>query len=158
MFQADGNLPPGFHDWSTKEIEANLVKDFENTKTRRLLFMGFIALRNQMRLLLRDAEQWLDGSYVTDKIDPADVDIVTIADKTDFDSLSLEDQLRLQGLVSGKTTRNEVMCDSYFVPRVPRCHPHHLELERLRIWWREFFGHDRQGRSKGIVRCWLHEE
>lgn len=69
QFDADGNLPPGIHKATLEEIEAR----FGGSAIRK-------AQRKGLRLALEDLRRagcstvYLDGSFVTDKINPRDFD------------------------------------------------------------------------------------
>lgn len=68
-FDSNGNLPPGEHRATLKDIETK----FTWTQKRKKLFDGLEkAVKN-----LRDAGVWqiyIDGSFTTTKDDPSDVD------------------------------------------------------------------------------------
>lgn len=68
-FDAYGNLPPGLHRVTLEEIR---IRFTWNTKRKRL-FGGLIrALKNLAQAGVKKV--WIDGSFVTDKNAPADID------------------------------------------------------------------------------------
>lgn len=68
-FDDNGNLPPGVYHVSLAEIE----RRFTWNQRRRLLFGG---LRRALASLARGGVRWvwIDGSFVTAKEEPSDVD------------------------------------------------------------------------------------
>jgi len=81
-FDERGNLPPGIHKASWAEIEAR----FGATPWRRSLLLG---LRDALERL-RSAGAgtvYLDGSFVTSKVAPADFDACWSSQGVDIDAL-----------------------------------------------------------------------
>jgi hypothetical protein len=94
----------------------------------------------------------MNGSFISTKNDPGDVDLVCFADANAIDCLPLEMQQRLKALVDGKATRDTHLCDAYFCPTLPETDPAFDETRSARKYWMGEFGFDRLDRPKGIVR------
>ena len=152
MFNSLGYLTPGFHDWTHDEIKKNLVDSFQNSAGRETIFRGYLQLVIEITQLVDTAEQWLDGSYVTNKINPGDIDLVSIIDKDKVDCLDPDKQEQLMKLLAGPDTKITHHCDSYFVPKVPDNHPHKDSIDKALAYWENWFGTDRNGLPKGKVR------
>ena len=152
MFDSNGHLPAGLHDWSLQEIKDHLVIPFTTSATRPIIFAGYEKLRNDFSGLKCDVEQWLDGSFATGKVDPGDVDLLNIVSADDVNKLSWPQQLQLKALVSGKATKATHSCDSYFLCSVPDTDPHYDFYRRQKKYWMGEFGFDRKDQPKGIVR------
>ena len=105
-----------------------------------------------MTRLVGNAEQWIDGSYVTNKIDPGDIDLVSIIDKDRIDHLDPNKQMQLGRLLSGPETKKTHHCDSYFVFKVSDNDPYKEEMDKALKYWEDWFGTDRSGVPKGKVR------
>lgn len=71
--EATGALPPGVHEASFDELATD--ERFSSTYRRRMLLEG---LRRVVEALLERGivDIWIDGSFVTDKPRPRDVDVV----------------------------------------------------------------------------------
>lgn len=145
-------LDAGFHDATVADVEATLVNSFATSITRREIFERWTQLRLAIAAVVSLREQWLDGSYVTMKVDPADADIVVHLDGSEVDALDPTAWVTLEALVSGKTTQAAWRCDSYPLVEYPEGHPLHVISEEVRDHWADFFGKDRNGVPKGIVR------
>jgi hypothetical protein len=94
---------------------------------------------------------WVDGSYVTTKLDPADIDVVTVFEGGAYDALDDVDRTLLKGLLSHKISQALHGCDSYFFVEYPPGHPARLQYEAAYAYWDGWFGQDRGGNPKGYV-------
>jgi hypothetical protein len=144
-------LPPGGHAATVDEIELALVDAFPASKTRRPLFEQWRNVVAAIERILPIQEHWMDGSYVTAKLDPNDIDIVTYLDHQDFDGLDDVAKTLLAGLVSNKVSQALHGCDSYWVVAYPEGHPLRAAYEQSRSYWEHWLGTDRTGNPKGYV-------
>ena len=81
IFNSAGNLREGIHDWSLAEFDRLLVIGFANSITRPRIASGYSELVAVVANHGLTVEQWLDGSFCTAKVDPGDLDMVTIVDQ-----------------------------------------------------------------------------
>lgn len=77
-FDKNGNIIPyDLHQISISELEEEFVNPFPNSTTRKDIYDGhsnyIIELVN---VLESNFSQWLDGSFVTKKLNPNDIDVV----------------------------------------------------------------------------------
>lgn len=156
MFDLNGNLPAGFHDWTIEEIKDRLVSAFPSSSTRPLNYAGLERLRAGFAAIGFALEQWVDGSFATSKLDPADVDMLNLMDIVDAMSLTATQAHQVKMLVAGRVTRASYRCDSYMVLLVsdPN-HPEYNFWRERRKYWMGEFGFNRQDQPKGIVRTML---
>lgn len=68
---ANGNLPPGVHDATLDEVIERYGTGVRREKITTGLRVVVLSLRR-----LHVTEIWVDGSYVTDKLRPGDVDVI----------------------------------------------------------------------------------
>jgi len=151
-FNANGYLDPGIHEADLSAIEEHLVRGFPTSTTRPLIIEGYRRHRAEMRSINIDVEQFLNGSFVSTKNDPGDIDLVCFADADTVDNLSSVDKKKLLSLMLGSQTKTTHYCDAYFCPMVPQTDPRYAKVRQTRKYWMEEFGFDRQDRPKGIVR------
>ncbi|MBN3040358.1 MAG: hypothetical protein JW867_04460 [Candidatus Omnitrophica bacterium] len=131
-----GYLPAGIHKASLKEVGKRFG---ESTQKRKDLFKMLEAL---VELLSRHAENiesfLLDGSFVTSKAEPGDFDCVLILKEGfDFNSPDAEkirNAKRIYNAHLFSVMENDII------------------MRRNRI---NFFGHDRDGVSKGLLEVRL---
>lgn len=151
MFNANGYMEPGLHKMSVEEFEAAFVTSFPHSTTRTDILVGFLKHREELSALLQTFEEFVNGSFTTNKNDPNDVDLVVMADAAVVDALSESEQKLLEMLVSGKETQKGYHCDAYFCPTYPEDHPLHSRSRPQRKYWMGEFGYDRCDVPKGIV-------
>lgn len=113
---------------------------------KRLVFGGVIG------------EIWVDGSFVTDKIDPSDVDILLLVDGNFFASASSEQQEIMKWVQAN--LKHSHLCDSQFWVQYDKTHPEHERSEWFRAYWLKMFGfYSDDGpnayETKGMVRLLL---
>lgn len=157
MFDANGNLPPGFHDWSLDEIKEKLVDRFSPSSNRNGLFTGYLHLRTDMLSMSLEFEQWLDGSFCTQKENPGDIDMLSLIPIDKLQKLNPAEQAFLMSCVDGPGSKPKYCCDSYYLPTdVPTSDPQYEYYRQLYKYWYGEFGIDRMNRPKGIVRNYSH--
>lgn len=101
-------------------------------------------------------ELWIDGSFLTEKIDPEDIDLVMILPER-FEEQAAENQLGVWDWLDEDEPEELFGCHVFIVPRVPQGEPEHKFAVREAEHWKRFFGRSRQGQAKGIVRILLPE-
>ena len=69
-------LGPGLHPFSWLELRAACVDAFPLSQTRLEIFTGLEEVIRELQRLGITGELWLDGSFLTRKIDPDDIDLV----------------------------------------------------------------------------------
>lgn len=82
MLKQDFNplLAAGYHPMTWQALEATCLTPFAGSETRPTLTRQLEQFINELRGLGLKGELWLDGSYVTDKPNPGDVDLVYVPD------------------------------------------------------------------------------
>ena len=150
-FTADGVLPEGGHRASAEEVQVRLVQEFPTSATRSSIHDFWQRHREALQDLLPVHGQWLDGSFASDKVDPADADVVSFIDGPAFDALPRHRQLLVRQLLLGTHTEALWRCDSHPVVVYPDDHPGRRHTELATRWWQLYFGSQRDGSAKGWV-------
>ena len=150
-FNGHGYLEPGIHTMAKSDIETSFVISFPHSTTRQKILQGYEKHSQEVVSLVGSCEQYLDGSFVTTKNDPGDIDMVIIMDATVVDALPLPEQLKLRELVAGPSTKSKYMCDAYYCPRYPAGHAMADAARQQHKYWLGEFGFDRNDIPKGIV-------
>lgn len=136
-------LGPGLHDIAESELSSVFSASFGDSVTRAYLVDGLQQYIAALKGIGIRFELWIDGSFVTYKVDPGDVDLVVFASESEIDSLPQSSQQRLCELVDRRSMRSAVGCDVLFC---------HRENQNLRSYWRGWYGFDRNESPKGIAR------
>ena len=139
-FDLIGHLTPSTVIPTTFDtFEAFLVPSFPLDSTRHSILEGYKEYLMKLKAILNvDFYQWIDGSFVTEKINPNDIDVVTFVDYKVFFSK----EAALMGLTSPES-KLMYKVDAAFVPVYPTTH----RLHQVTIWdihfWKNFYGHTR---------------
>lgn len=150
-FTDAGDLPPGVHHASVDEIRQRFVTDVGDSAARRDIFERWLQHRRALLELVEVPAQWLCGSFVTDKHDPNDLDVVTILDGPAFDDLPPHRRLVVEMLVRGNYTERLWRVDAWPTFRYPADHPGREIATAATAWLAGHFGSDRDGNERGLV-------
>jgi hypothetical protein len=152
-------LPPGLHAMTLEEVYQLTVAHprFGLSRSRAILMRGLWILVGCLSSVGIRGKLWVDGSFVTEKIDPADIDIVVCIEAGFLDTAS-EGQLGVLDWLGdpprrGKPAPPEATfgCHTFVVFETNPDHPNHEELSQEMSGWQKFFGHDRQNQPKGMI-------
>ncbi len=127
-------------------IEKYFVANFPTSKTRQKLFENLVAFNHQLQNeVFPWYEQWINGSFVTMKEDPNDVDVVTLLDYQVYEARFY----KLEKFFSFSLEEQGI--DSYFVPVFPEDHELHRETVADLADWHRRFTRARSRDSKGYL-------
>jgi hypothetical protein len=143
-------LTAGFHFYSLAELRALCVAPFDGVSiTRRAIMDHLAAIVDKLSTAGIVGEVWVDGSFLTQKIDPDDSDIlVRVASSiydTDPQKRAVVDWASHPDLYVTHT------CDAYKWIEYTVGHPLHSDSESDRVYWTDWYGKSRKGILKGIA-------
>ncbi|ACT96896.1 DUF6932 family protein [Dyadobacter fermentans] len=150
QFDISGNLKPYDviqTDWFT--FKAEFVDAFPHSETRRLIFENFsVYMETLIAIIGTGFHQWIDGSFVTRKLNPGDIDFVTFIDSATFSrNENLLNSLRV--LSRDRSLR----LDGYYVKNYPMDRKEFIYTQMDSIQWRHEFAKDsRKRQSKGFIQ------
>ena len=98
-----GYLPGGRHAATSAEMHAALVAAFASSSRRPAIFAWWLRHLASMRWLTQVSRQWIGGSFVSAKLEPADIDVCTFLDGPSVDALPAEHQDIITFMTSGST-------------------------------------------------------
>ena len=145
-------LGPGMHEMTLREVRQVCVDDFPLSTSRddimtQLEQMFDLFSQNGVACCV-----WLDGSFMTHKINPCDVDLVVCV-PSDFADNCNSEQLAVLGDVASNLKRSNkcTRCDTFLCMVPQDSDPMFLQwIDRL-DYWKRWFGHSRTGVPKGIA-------
>ncbi|SDE50905.1 hypothetical protein SAMN04487996_105239 [Dyadobacter soli] len=149
-FDIQGNLKPYdiiCTDWST--FKAEFVDAFPRSSTRRVIFENFsMYMEKLVAIIGKDFHQWIDGSFVTRKLNPGDIDFVTFINAKTFSQNE-----RVLNDLRAESQEKSLRLDGYFVKDFPRNHKRfvHSYLDSVQ-WMHDFVKDSRKGQSKGFIQ------
>lgn len=108
------------------------VEAFAESTTRRQLFDSYVRFNDQIRALLPEGfTQWIDGSFVSQKQNPGDIDVLTFVDYQRYEQQEQEiDQLK-----QAHRRHRPVVVDAYFIQVYPESHPLWILYNSNRVEW-----------------------
>lgn len=149
-------LNPGFHEMNFEELWKMCVDEFPLSKTRDGIADGL----EKMIMRLKDSgiigTLWVNGSFLTMKIDPRDVDVLLMVDDNDYSELSSE-QLEVIDWFESEDRKSSHYCDCYVSVEYQASHSQHDVGEWMRAYWIRQFGFSRGKELKGIVTIKIKE-
>ncbi|MDB5090215.1 MAG: hypothetical protein JWR09_4209 [Mucilaginibacter sp.] len=142
-FNPNGLLIPDTNIKSdVNELEDVFVKDI-NTSKRIELFNNYAIYSRSLKELCNNSNliQWIDGSFVTQKSEPNDIDIVTFIDFEIVDELN-------DKLINYKcpASKNLFGVDAYLVKLYPKDHKYYPICQADWAYWMDHFNKTRRNR------------
>ncbi|MEL7119728.1 MAG: hypothetical protein AAFO07_09815 [Bacteroidota bacterium] len=135
--------PPNRQDLSIVEFEQYFVESFPKSQTRKELFEGFIRYNNAFQQeVTNEMIQWIGGSFTTKKLNPRDIDLVTIMPYSIFEEKSELIEKRFR-----RSAKNEYGIDAYIVSAYPEEHDKHGLYRGIMVYWNNQFSKTRKNRA-----------
>jgi hypothetical protein len=130
------------------------VSSFKNSKTREKIFTGFLQYILDIHKLIGSGWTiWIGGSFITNKKDPDDIDIVNIFNWTK--EINNQSHLFGENFFSDNSKRKYYV-DGYFIALYPENSEKYLYNTQDIEHWKDFFSHTREDiigyrHPKGII-------
>jgi hypothetical protein len=138
---------PGLVEITMDDLERLFVEPFESPWARRRLVERLRDLIAVLQEIGLSCEVWIDGSFLTFKPEPSDIDMVILSDDESRAKLTVSQCSTLDKLIKNKDrTRYRYKCDLSF------CGRHDL---KQRDYWFRLYGYSRSKQPKGIARLSL---
>jgi hypothetical protein len=146
-FTMDGDefdpiLPAGIHCMTLEEFRFKFVDQFSYSTRRRLIFDKFSQFLDKVLSVKFVTELWLNGSFITEKPEPGDIDVVAFYDESK--SNRLDDSFR-DFLRDIEFIQLNFLTDIRFSSN----------NENWKSYWRGWYGFSRDQKPKGFVRLKL---
>lgn len=138
------------------EVRQACVDAFPDSTTRPALANAFEDVLVRLTEAGIEGELWLDGSFVTDKSNPSDVDFVLVANSEQYDSTPhIREDIDL--LIDPTGDWPSPLADTNVMFRDPPEAGASNFDQVLNYWKRRFSSHPSKGPQKGIVVVRLGE-
>ena len=139
-FDGDGYLPEGVYPCTEEGLDSRFVQPYAGSSTRQDIYDGFMRWRCDVRPLIDGITQWVDGSFVTNKVDPADIDVVSFCDTDYYNTLDEQTQAEIDRLLDGqRSTKTAYSTHTTLVLSAPLGHPDHAVSEFWRKYYRKYW-------------------
>lgn len=148
-FDRNGNLQPyKVLEIDLQTFEEIFITNFPLSTTRKRLFENYLTyLKTLQDSVGGGFYQWIDGSFVTNKLNPKDIDFVTFLDFGVYreHEKQVSDLLKLRYNFQNGT-------DGYFVETFPDTHKGFNNYQMDRVEWLHTFGTSRNHQNKGVIQ------
>jgi hypothetical protein len=150
QFDLLGYLKPyDLVDFTFDEFRYYFVEKYPNSVTRKDIFEKYLRYLNDFQnMVTTDFIQWIGGSFVTDVVNPNDIDFITIVNHRTVASKNQVIRAQFEGEIGFKNYD----VDAYFIRTYPYGHDKFWIYEKDTVIWRNDFGTDRDNLPKGIVQ------
>ena len=132
-----------------ENVEQVCVDLFPLSTIRSTIFSGLQQFVEILEIGGVVGEVWVDGSFLTEKINPKDVDVLLKVDGALYNSGTPEQRNVIDWVIDNqKLTLN---CDSYVLFDYPVGDPLHTDSQWWYSYWHKQWGFSREDDPKGIV-------
>jgi hypothetical protein len=145
-------LPPlGFHQMDPDSVRRICVDAFPGSSTRGEIMRKLEEVIQVITAVGLKVNIWLDGSFLTQKLDPEDSDIVVVVDGVYIRAATTEQKTVIDWILANLKTSH--YCDSYLLVQYPSDHPNFMNGIWWQSYWIKHFGFTREEKPqpKGIV-------
>ena len=161
-FLLTGLLPatPLIHPVTLAELHGYFVERFQQSQTRARLYDNFVRYLKLLNVFVGLYGVIINGSYVTNKADPRDIDISPLVVGSVFEKLPREYQEAVNLLIDPSTRIVQLLrCHPLYVPFIyPAGHKRRKRNDEVLQESKAFWSRARSGLQKGIVYLRLDED
>lgn len=152
MFNHEGYLTDQIVEYSSLiAFEHDFVDSFFASNSRRKIYDDFIAFLDKFCNICTPRRLWIDGSYVTDKLDPQDIDVVIFIDYSSFRNKWRQIKELLVKSDGGTLDIFPITEDNEDAVELLTSEDHVRLIENIKNW-ESLFSKDRAGKYKGFVQ------
>lgn len=142
-------FPLGFHPKTMEELEQICVQGFSLSTSRAAILAGLKTFVEHLQTAGITGELWLDGSFLTEKINPKDVDVVLKTQASLYNAGTADQKAAIDWVIANQ--KLTLKCDSYHLFEYPVGDPLHEEGKWWYAYWLKQWGFSREDDPKGIV-------
>ena len=151
-FDEMGNGKPyTFISLTYTECEEILVNQFPSSITRKSNWKNFLEFHKDIENVSKyNVKHWIDGSFVTKKLNPKDIDVVSFVRPENL-TTALQ-QFDMQRSDPKGYVQSKYNIDNYIIVDLTVSHPYYDKMQEQIKYWSTFFSTDRNNNPKAIVR------
>jgi hypothetical protein len=130
------------------DLKSHFVDAMPLSNTRQALWNHYLEyVEDLQQHITPHFSQWIDGSFISQALDPKDIDLVTFVDTRVF----IEKEAELEKYWSFALEDRGL--DAYLVEVYPEDRKEYQQLTlHYRDLWLNRFGKDREGKPKGLIQ------
>jgi hypothetical protein len=146
-FDSKGYLQPSqIIETDLQTFQLYFVENFELSETRRNIFLDYFDFIQDFRnLISNDTMHWLNGSFVSKKLNPNDMDIVVFIDYEVYEAKKdlIEDKFN-----NLRKEKKYSYLDIYTVKVYPEKHPFYFFYLSDKAYWNDWFSKTRLDKQR----------
>src|SRR5216684_5633553 len=128
-------LTAGKHPFTLEQIKVVGVYNFPLSKTRRDIFGGFEKIIQDLNSLRIIGDIVVDGSFLTEEIDPDDIDFTLCVSPDFYEHCSPEQLKILEWIRDDFSIKETHLCDCYLCVEYPDGHSDYFDGIQNREYW-----------------------
>ena len=148
-FDIRGNLQPYEKvNLTFQEFKQIFVEEFAPDSSRHTIFENYQRFIDAFAAeVTTNFIQWIDGSFVTNRTNPRDIDVVNFIDFAIYEEKQdkIEQNFRLHG-----ASKLYPRVDAYVVKLYPKNHERYWVTEYDSVYWQNWFSETRKNRANKI--------
>ena len=126
------------------DFQNHFVNDFPKSETRQKIFGSFMDyIHDFQREIMPSFKMWINGSYVTQKLNPRDIDFVTFIP---YDIYAIHEEL-IQAKYKTAGAAKNFSVDAYTVEVFPENHRNFVFAQSDTAYWRSWFSATARNRN-----------
>jgi hypothetical protein len=134
---------------SVTDLRRICIETFPASKNRAPLLDALLVLLNDLASLAAPCTLWIDGSFLTEKPEPEDIDLSVCFDLSVFERFPENLQQVLNERLNGKTYHP--LLDTYLLVSATRDHPMSDIYRQVEEYWIGWWSVSRGNWLKGIA-------
>jgi hypothetical protein len=134
---------------TVQQVRDICVTKFPSSKNRPAIMDNLEHIIDSLSRVSVVADIWVDGSFLTEKIEPEDSDIVVCIQHHVYENGTAHQRDAIDWINSN--LKKTLLCDSYLHVEYPAGHPLHTTGEWMRAYWIKQFGFSRGEEFKGMA-------
>ena len=124
-------LPLGFHHLTMGNVEQVCVDLFPLSTIRATIFGGLVTFVQTLEAANVPGELWIDGSFLTDKINPKDVDVLLRVDGAVYNSGTQEQRDAIDWVIANQ--KLTLLIGRHFRSQHRARNPYFMRVAELRV-------------------------
>lgn len=154
LFRSDSPplLEPGLHEKTLEQLRELGVEGFPVWSTRQSIFSGFCSLLEILQKAAIVGDLIIDGSFLTEEINPGDIDFTLCVSPEFYDGCSGEQFRILEWIRDDFAIKSKYCCDTNLCVEYPVAHPQYFDGIQTRDFWVKLFSESVvYKRRRGVV-------
>jgi hypothetical protein len=132
-------LPPGVHSLSLERLRSIGVAAFPLSTSRPDIYAGFLKVHSELEKLGIPGTLIVDGSFLTEEIDPSDIDFAVCVSPQFYETCTAEQLAFLDWIRDSFDVKSTHRCDCYLCVEFPEGHPDWFNGIQNRKFWVDLF-------------------